>query len=264
MKLVASARLQKAQMRVHAARPFAEKIQHIIADLAASGTEVQHPLLEKRPEHNIAVIVIGADRGLAGSYHANVMRLVHRFLQDRVPETVRLVVLGKKATGSIRKLGFPVEAVHELPGVGVTFADIRPLSAAVQREFAAGEVDAVYVVSTQFQSAMTQRAVVHRLLPVETPGPAASGGPAGGDYEFEPAPEQLLVSLLSRYVDTLLFSAVMESIASEQGARMTSMSSATKNAGEMIDRLTLVLNRARQSAITTEIAEIVGTAEALK
>lgn len=265
MKLVASARLQKAQGRVQAARPYAQKIQQLIAGLSASGASLDHPLLEVREENRIAVIIIGAERGLAGSYHANVVRLSSRFLKSLGLEKVRVWSMGRKCSGSVKKMGAEIGGVLDLPGTDVDFATIRPLSQLVQKMFAEGEVDAVYLIYTQFISAIAQKAVTQKLLPVEPP---QSGGEVssstGGDYIFEPKPDQLLASLLSRYVDTQLFRAVLESIASEQGARMTAMSNATENAGDMIDRLTLVLNRARQAAITTEIAEIVGTSEALK
>lgn len=266
MKLVASARLQKAQSRVQAARPYAQKIQEIISGLTASGTPLDHPLLQARDEKNIALIVVGADRGLAGSYHSNIIRACQRFLKSYTPEQVSIFAMGKKGIGSVVKLGYPVVDKLALPGTDVDFATIRPLSRKAQQMFSDGEVDAVYLLYTQFHSAMVQKAVVQRLLPVEPPC-AEPGGlepEAAGEYIFEPEPKELLASLLSRYVDTLLFRSVLESVTSEQGARMTAMSSATTNAGEMIDRLTLSLNRARQASITTEIAEIVGTAEALK
>ena len=262
MKLVASARLMKAQQRVQAARPFAEKIQQIITGLAASGTELNHPLMEVREEQSIAVLIIGADRGLAGSYHANVVRMTQKFYREHELMDLRVFVMGKKAAGSIRKLPVPLEGTKDLPGNDVDFAMIRPLSLMLQKMYTEGEVDAVHVIYTQFRSAISQKTVVQRLLPVEAP--QGEEQETGGEFIFEPGPDELLSSLISRYVDTQLFRAVLESIASEQGARMTSMSSATTNAGEMIDRLTLSLNRARQSAITKEISEIVGTAEALK
>jgi F-type H+-transporting ATPase subunit gamma len=264
MKLVASARLQKAQTRVQAARPYAAKIQQIISDLAAPGTAPEHPLLEVRDEQRVAAIVIGADRGLAGSYPANVVRLTQRFLSERGGQDVTLHVMGKKSIASIRKLGATVGGTYELPGTDVDFATVRPISRMVQTAFENREVDAVYLIFTEFRSAMSQKAVVQRLLPVVPPS-AGQNGYTGtyADFLFEPAPAELLAHLLSRYVDTLLFRAVLEAVASEQGARMTAMSTATTNAGEMIERLTLSLNRARQAAITAEIAEIVGAADAI-
>lgn len=265
MKLVASARLQKAQTRVQAARPYANKIQELLAALRSSGEAVEHPLMATRDEQKILAIVVGADRGLAGSYHSNVIRLTHRFIDSHKGVDLSLISMGTKAVASVRKMGVPVDRELTLPGADVNFGTVRPLSQRAQELFASGQVDAVYLIYTEFKSAMTQKATVQRLLPVEPPkneDDAAAEAPP--DFIFEPPPMELLQTLLSRYVDTLLFRAVLESVASEQGARMTSMTSATRNAGEMIDRLALSLNRARQAAITTEIAEIVGTAEALK
>jgi len=264
MKLVASARLQKAQLRVQAARPYAQKIQQLMADLAMSGTSIDHPLMQVRPEHTVALIVIGADRGMAGSYHANVIRLTEQFLRTHGPEHVRMFGMGKKGVAAMHKLACQPEEEIALPGLDVDFTTVRPLSGKVQQLFSDEAVDAVYLIYTRYISAMTQRTVSQRLLPLAAPATPPPGEERPSDYEFEPKPEELLGHLLGRYVDTLIYSAVLESIASEQGARMTSMTSATKNAGEMIDRLTLSLNRARQAAITTEISEIVSTAEALK
>lgn len=261
MKLVASARFQKAQARVLAARPYAQKVQQLMADLSATGQSFEHPLLQNRPEDRVTAIVIGADRGLAGSYHANVVRLAQTFLAQR-QGGVTVYAMGKKGAASVKKFGYTVGGVLELPGTSIEFSTVQPLSQAVQKMFSDGETDAVYLIYTEFRSAISQEAVVHRLLPVEAPE-GAGDETVCADYQFEPAPAELLGHLLSRYVDTQLFRAVLEAVASEQGARMTAMTSATKNAGEMIDRLTLSLNRARQAAITTEIAEIVGTAEAL-
>jgi len=262
MKLVASARLQKAQSRVQSARPYAEKIQRIIADLTASGASLDHPLLESREEDTVTAIIIGADRGLAGSYPTNLLRVVNRFVERYHPDQLRLHVIGKKTVGAVRKLGLPMESSHQLPGTDLDFGTVRPLSQLVQKQFASGETDAVYLIYSEFKTAMTQTAVRHRLLPVEPPSDDVLAG-GSLDYIFEPEPDRLLAHLLSRYVDTQLYRAVLESIASEQGARMTAMSSATTNAGEMIERLTLSLNRARQAAITAEIAEIVGAADAV-
>ena len=165
---------------------------------------------------------------------------------------------------AMHKLACQPEEEIALPGLDVDFTTVRPLSGKVQQLFSDEAVDAVYLIYTRYISAMTQRTVSQRLLPLAAPATPPPGEERPSDYEFEPKPEELLGHLLGRYVDTLIYSAVLESIASEQGARMTSMTSATKNAGEMIDRLTLSLNRARQAAITTEISEIVSTAEALK
>jgi len=268
MKLVAAARLKRAQDRVVAARPYAEKMEQMMRQLSAAGAQVTHPLLESREEKNIAVLVITSDRGLCGSYNTNLLRLAMQFLRPRDPETVKLVLLGKKGQQFFRRQKF--EIVEQQPlgsGATLSFADVQPTVRTLRRMFESGEVDGVYVIYQKFQSAMTQIPTLLPLLPLKPPddadAPATTQGP-GGEMIFEPAPEELLGRLLPRYVDTQVFRTVAEAIASEHGARMTSMSAATTNAGQMIESLTLSLNRARQAAITTEIAEIVSGSEALK
>lgn len=262
MKMVAAARLRKAQDRAEAARPYAEKMREVMGNLASSVGEIEHPLLEVREENNVAFVVIGADRGLAGSYNSNVMNKAVREIGDRDPKSVKLVLIGKKAVGFFKKR--PYETVAELtpPGSEVAFADIRGVTTRIRSMFESGEVDSVYLVYAKFMSPMRQDPTLVKLLPMSAP--AGDEEAARADFIFEPQAEQLLSALLPRYVDTQVYQALVESQASEHGARMTAMSAATKNAGEMIDSLTLQYNKARQSAITTEIMEIVSGAEALK
>lgn len=269
MKLVAAARLKKAQGRVEAARPYAELMEAMMRRLAAAGAQVKHPLLEVREENRIAVLIISSDRGLCGSYNTNLFRVAAGFLRDRATESVKVICLGRKAERSYRKQRFEVVEAHPLgSGADLSFADIQPVVRTLRRMFEAGEVDAVYVIYQRFQSAMTQVPTVLPLLPLTPPQEAVETlervREEGGEMIFEPPAEELLGRLLPRYVDTQVFRAVAEAIASEHGARMTSMSAATDNAGTMIDSLTLSMNRARQAAITKEIAEIVSGAEALK
>lgn len=261
MKMVAAARLRKAQDRAEAARPYAEKMREVMANLASSVGEIEHPLLEVREENNVAFVVIGADRGLAGSYNSNVMNKAVREIGDRDPTSVKLVLVGKKAVGFFKKRPFQTVAELTPPGSQVAFADIRGVTTQVRSMFESGEVDAVYLVYAKFMSPMRQDPTVVKLLPMSTP---AGDEAAQADFIFEPQADQLLGALLPRYVDTQVYQALVESQASEHGARMTAMSAATKNAGEMIDSLTLQYNKARQAAITTEIVEIVSGAEAQK
>lgn len=265
MKMVAAAKLRKAQDRAEAARPYAKKMREVMANLASSVGEIEHPLLEVREERNVAFVVIGADRGLAGSYNHNVMHKAVREIGERDPATVKLVLIGKKAAGFFKKR--PYQKVAELspPGSQVAFADIREVTTQVRSMFESREVDAVYLVYAKFLSPMRQDPTVVRLLPMSAPTLDRVGfEDQGADFIFEPRAEQLLGALLPRYVDTQVYQALVESQASEHGARMTAMSAATKNAGEMIDNLTLQYNKARQAAITTEIVEIVTGAEAQK
>lgn len=260
MKMVAAARLRKAQERAEAARPYAEKMHEVMGNLARSAGEIEHPLLEVRDERNVAYVVVGAERGLAGSYNGSVMSKAVQEIGDRKPENVKLITVGRKSIAFFRKKPYEITASLEM-GNEVSFTDIRKITTSVRALFESGEVDSVYLIYARFHSAIRQEPICVRLLPMAAPE-AANETPA--DFEFEPNAAELLATLLPRYVDTEVYQSLVESQASEQGARMSAMSAATKNAGEMIDNLTLVYNKARQAAITKEITEIVGGAEALK
>jgi len=259
--MVAAARLKKAQNRAEAARPYAEKMHEVMGNLAQSVGEIEHPLLEMREEQNVVYVIIGADRGLAGSYNTNVMNKAIREIGDKLPETVRLVLIGKKAVGFFKRYSYATAGELAAPGAEVTFGDIRAITTRIRSLFESREVDAVYLIYAKFISAMRQEPTVVKLLPMAKP---VEGDAPRADFIFEPDASQLLSTLLPRYVDTQVYQALVEAQASEQGARMTAMTAATKNAGEMIDNLTLQYNKARQAAITTEIMEIVSGAEALK
>lgn len=267
MKMVAAARLRRAQDAVGAARPYAQKMREVLASLSAGGSsDLTHPLLRQAvgEPSNIAIILITGDRGLCGAYNSSVIRIATDIARPYGPEHTKFVCIGKKGAVFFRRRGFDVLKEHPVPATGLPFVDAQTLARTARELFECGDVDAVYVVYTQFVSAMTQRPKSLLVLPIEpvTSSESSKGQPA--DYIFEPDPEQILGGLLPRYVDTQVFQAVVESVASEHGARMTSMSNATDNAGKMISGLTLTLNRVRQAAITKEIAEIVGGAEALK
>lgn len=261
MKMVAAARLRRAQERAEAARPYAEKMREVMTNLAAGVSEIRHPLLEVREENKVAFVVIGAERGLAGSFNVNVMHKALREIGDRPPDTAKLVVVGRKAISFLRNRPYEIAATLTPPGAEVSFVDIRSVTAKVRSMFESEEVDAVYLIYAQFITAMRQEPIAVRLLPMAAP---TAGEAAVTEFAFEPGPARLLGDLLPRYLDTQVYQALVESMASEHGARMTAMSAATKNAGEMIDSLTLAYNKARQAAITKEITEIASGAEALK
>jgi len=261
MKMVAAARLKKAQARAESARPYAQKMHEVMENLARSAGEIQHPLLVVREEVNVAYVIIGADRGLAGSYNGNVMNKALGEIADRDPENVKLVLMGKKAMGFFKRRPYETVATLEASGSEVGFMDIRKITTQVRSMFESGEVDAVYLIYAKFMSAMRQEPTAVRLLPMAVP---EVGESSPSEFEFEPDAATLLGTLLPRYLDTQVYQSLVEAQASEHGARMTAMSAATKNAGEMIDTLTLAYNKARQAAITKEITEIVGGAEALK
>jgi F-type H+-transporting ATPase subunit gamma len=264
MKMVAAARLHRAQARVQAARPYAELMQQVMQRLSSAAGEVQHPLLEVREERNIAVIVLTSDRGLAGSYSTNLVRKAMELLRPRDPATVRLLLKGRKGIQAFRRHPYQVILQEGLNASEASMADVEPLVQVVRELFETAAVDAVYVVYSRFVSPTNQVATILPLLPLQPPAAEGEGSAFQEDIIFEPAADELLARLLPRYVNTQVYRALVEAVASEHGARMVSMSAATTNAGEMIDRLTLSMNRARQAAITKEISEIVGGAEALK
>ncbi len=267
MKMVAAARLKRAQDRVQAARPYSQKMRDVMASLGRAGGSIQHPLLEVRDPVRIGVLTVTADRGLAGAYATNIIRKTMETLRPLDPANVRMLVVGRKGHAFFRRRSYAIAGEYGINMTGITFGEAQEIARQAREMFASGEVDVLYLVYTRFLSALTQRPTVVQLLPVVTENAEVEAGPTEGgeeEYLFEPNAAAILSRLLPRYVDTLIYQALLEAVASEHGARMTAMSSATDNAGKMISSLTLVLNRARQANITKEIAEIVGGAEALK
>jgi F-type H+-transporting ATPase subunit gamma len=260
MKMIAAARLRRAQEAAEQARPYAAKLTEMFTAVVAGLSEEAHPLLARREERRIDLVVLTSDRGLCGGFNSNLLRQSERFLREHQDREVRLGVVGRKGLDYYRRRR--ITPLAERTGVlNVGAVEVaREMAERVTARFAANETDAVYLLYSRFQSAITQIPTVVRLLPVETP----SEDTAPVEYIFEPPRPELLARLLPRYVQTRLLQALLESNASELGARMTAMDNATRNASEMIDRLTLSMNRARQAAITTELMEIVSGAEALK
>jgi F-type H+-transporting ATPase subunit gamma len=264
MKMVAAARLKKAQDRVQMARPYSEKMREAITSLSRAGAASTNPLLDVRDVQRVGIVAVTADRGLCGSYATNILKKTTETLRPYAPEQTRLILVGRKGHAFYRRRPYPIVGEYEMTMTGVSFTEAQEVGRQARELFVSGEVDALYLVYTRFISALTQRPVAIPLLPI-TPEDAEEGGEvATEDYIFEPDAEAILSRLLPRYVDVLIYQAMQEAVASEHGARMTAMSSATDNAGKMISSLTLSLNRARQANITKEIAEIVGGAEALK
>ena len=263
MKMVAAARLKRAQDRVQAARPYAEKMREVMGSLAsAASSEVAHPLLARREVANTGILLITSNRGLAGAYNSGVIRRNVELCKDFDPAGLKLYIVGRKGNAFFRRRNYNVVESLSVNSNAVTLGDATEVTRVVTTAFEKGEIDELYLVYTKFLSALTIRPTVLKLLPIETPETAADAPVL--DYIFEPEPHELLGRLLPRYVLTQIYQALLESIPSEHGARMTAMSSATDNAGKMISSLTLTLNRARQAGITKEISEIVGGAEALK
>lgn len=261
MEMVAASKMRRAQERTIAARPYAEKMQQVISDLAAqrrSGEEIQ-PLLEKRPVKRVALIHITPDRGLCGGLVATVNRSVASFiLEQQVP--VNVVVVGRKGRDFMVRSGQDIRA--EFTGLGdrPSIVDIQPIARIVIDDYTDGLVDEVNISYTQFINTVSQRPVLWRLLPIE---PAAIEPGQNAEYIYEPSPHQVLEQLLPRFVEMELYHVILESIASEQSSRMVAMRNATDNAGEIIDDLTLTYNKVRQEMITKELLDITGGVVAL-
>jgi F-type H+-transporting ATPase subunit gamma len=266
MKLVAAAKLRRAQDAIVAARPYAKALAEAVAEVAARAGDDAHPMLQQREGRRLAVITLTSDRGLCGGFNANLCRATLRFVDEKVKgkdaDEVHVDVVGRKGRDFFRRRKLKI--AHEFPGVvGESALDrARELAHTVGADFIEGRVDGVFLAYNEFKSAMSQRVAIERLLPI-VPA-AADGDLAQTDFLYEPGKKELLNQLLPLYVQSQIYRAFLESIASEFGARMTSMDNATTNASEIIDRLTLQYNRARQAAITKELMEIVGGAEALK
>jgi F-type H+-transporting ATPase subunit gamma len=260
MKMVAAAKLRRAQEAAERARPYAAKLTEMFAAVAAGTEPDAHPLLARRPERRVELLVLTSDRGLCGGYNSNLLRFAEGFVRERGTVEAAFAVVGRKGLEYYRRrsrrivlqrVGILTEPPHVIAA---------ELAAELVRRFTAEETDAVYLVYTRFRSAISQIPTAVPLLPVAAP--AGDAPPA--DYIFEPERPALLGRLLPRYVEALVTQALLEAIASEHGARMTAMDSATNNASDMIGRLTLSMNRARQATITKELMEIVSGAEALK
>jgi F-type H+-transporting ATPase subunit gamma len=267
MELIAASRIVKAQQRVAAARPYSEHITEVIRNLATGGAGSSSPLLAPRENvRRVGYVVISADRGLCGAYNTSVIRTAERSLlaEQAQGRDYSLVLLGKKALGYYRYRNYRIDADFQGMSDQPTYDDAKKVAAAVVEPFVNGDVDRVDLVYTQFLSAGMQRVVERRFLPLETAGlTEASEGPKA-DYEFEPGPDDILERLLPRYAEARLYAAMLDAAASEHAARQRAMKAATDNAEELIRNLSRVMNRARQDAITTEIMEIVGGAEALR
>ncbi len=269
MELIAASRILKAQQRVNAARPYSEQITEVIRNLAAAGAGRGSALLEQREDiRTVAFLVVGGDRGLSGAYNSTVIRTAEREMERLRAEgkETRLVTVGKKPTGYFGFRGYEIDASYQGFSDEPSYEDARRIAEDVVGRFEAGEYDAVEIVYTQFISAGTQRVLLRRFVPLETDildAAEQSGGPTA-DYEFEPGPGEILERLLPRYAEARLYAALLEGAASFFAAQQRAMKSATDNAEELITKLSRVMNRARQDAITTEIMEIVGGAEALR
>ncbi|HEX6853037.1 MAG TPA: ATP synthase F1 subunit gamma [Candidatus Polarisedimenticolaceae bacterium] len=264
MKMVSAARLRRAQDRIIAARPYARRMNEVLHSLAANANREMHPLLAVRPEERIDVVVIASDRGLCGSFNGTIMKTGAAFLDRQTGKDAGVFPVGRKSREFFRKRGTKIR--HEWSDVlrKLDYPVAQEIANLLMDRFESGATDAVYVVYNEFRSAIVQKPVVERLLPIEGPDLGKVATATGSEeHLFEPSAQQLFEALLPLHVTTQVYRALMESAAAEHGARMTAMDSATKNAKELIDRLTLRMNRVRQASITTEIIEVVSGAQAL-
>jgi F-type H+-transporting ATPase subunit gamma len=258
MEAVAASKLRRAQARAQEARPYADRMAEVLGEVASRVSEFRHPFLTEREVRNRIVILISADRGLAGGLNVNMFRAVFNYMRQG-PKT-SLVTIGRKGRDYFRRLGVPVLAEVSNIGDRPELKDILPVITVAIDEYMEGKADEVALGYTGFVSVTRLEPRVVRLIPVRIPERKES---ARGDYLYEPEPEEVFASLLPRYVEALVYAAVLDNLASEQSARMVAMRNATKNAGELIDDLTLERNKVRQATITKELMEIVGGAEAL-
>jgi F-type H+-transporting ATPase subunit gamma len=274
MKMVAGARLHRAQARISSMRPYAQQASKVLNDVVTAlgpvGMDVEHPLLARRPEQRVLVLVISSDRGLCGAFNTNINKTAEAFWKTRVAEGVgvKVATVGRRGRDYFRRREAPgfetFDGVWDDLGMG----QARRIARAILAPFLRGEVDAIYVVYTEFKSAMTQQVNTMRLLPLQEV-PQEANDEHGTveplpEYIFEPDQGAIFERLVPIYIEITLLRALYDSVASELGARMTAMDSATKNAKEMISKLTLAYNRQRQAVITTELIEIIAGSEALQ
>jgi len=266
MKMVAAARLRRAQERILNARPYAVQMQRVLGSVASRVDPSTHPLLavrELRPDSKALVIVVTADKGLCGSFNTNIIKAAGGFIASS-PQVCALSLVGRKGRDFFGRRGF--EILFDTTGVfqKLRYQDAQAIAQTAMEAFLSGQVDRVMLVYNEFKSAMTQRVVVEQLLPIHRAEVDESSTPPNQiDYLYEPAPQEIFNQLLPRYVEVQVYRALLESNAAEHAARMTAMDTATKNSSDMIADLTLYMNKVRQAAITREIIEVVSGAQAL-
>jgi F-type H+-transporting ATPase subunit gamma len=284
MKFVAAAKLRRAQEGVYSARPYAREILRVLRSAAQRVEKPAHALLERRPEEKLLVMVLTGDRSLCGAFNSNVIRHASEFLQAHSGQKIELIVVGRKGRDTLRRRGYKFAGEYLNVSASVDFGKAKEISARIAELYVSGEVDAVYAVYNEFKNVMVQKLRAEKLLPIdpaviasesiaraEVAGHAGPGGslpmaPAPGgtallvDYIYEQPVAEIFGGLVPRYLEAEVFRILLESAAAEHAARMTAMDSATRNARELIDKLTLQMNKIRQAAITKELIEIVSGA----
>jgi F-type H+-transporting ATPase subunit gamma len=288
MKFVAAAKLRRAQEGVFSARPYAREILRVLRSAAARMEKPAHALLERRPEERLLVMVLTGDRSLCGAFNSNVIRHATEFIRAHAAQKIELIVVGRKGRDTLRRRGFSFRAEYMNVSASVDFGKAKEISARIAELYTSGEVDAVYAVYNEFKNVMVQKLRAEKLLPIDPAVIVSEGGaehaveghagagsslpvepaPSGGallvDYIYEQPVAEIFGGLVPRYLEAEIFRVLLESAAAEHAARMTAMDSATRNARELIDKLTLEMNKIRQAAITKELIEIVSGATSAK
>jgi F-type H+-transporting ATPase subunit gamma len=263
MKFVSAARLRRAQESALAARPYAKELLRVLRSTMARIESPQHPLLAKRPEERILIMVLAGERGLAGAFNSNILRKAGEFVRTKQGKKIVTIPVGKKSRDAVRKAGFEIAGEYVNVLARVDYGVAREIANLVTELYTQDKIDAVYIVFSEFHNVVSADLKVEKLLPVEAMEPSDDRqfAEAQIDYLYEQPEQQILDRLLPRYIETQVLRALLESSAAEHAARMTAMEAATKNAGEVIDGLTLHMNKVRQAAITKEIIEIVSGAQ---
>lgn len=268
MKFVAAAKLRRATENMMAARPYARQMTKLLASAMSRLENPEHPLLARRAENRVLAIVVTGDKGLCGAFNTNVLRRAMEFARSHADKSLKVIPVGKRGRDALRKRGLQLAGEYVGIFAKVKFGTAKEIAGQVIQQYEADEVDAVYVIFNEFKSVLTQRLVVQKVLPIDLSDFATANaakqeiGGAPVDYIYEEPAAQMLGKLLPRYVETQVYRAILETNAAFNGAQMTAMDSATKNAAELIDRLTLHMNKVRQAAITKEIIEVVSGAAA--
>ena len=259
MKMVSAAKLRRAQEAMFAARPYARKMMEVLSGMAARAEPAAHPLLEQRVGERILLVVVTADKGLCGGFNANIIRTAVRFLEGKRPEAIELELLGRRGRDFFRRRQYRVRSEQIGLFQALRYDAAQKIARDLIKAFVGREVDQVYLIYNEFKSVIQQKIVVERLLPIE---PAGDLAPRSRPWSTSTSrgPERIFNELLPKHVEVQVWRALLESAAAEHGARMAAMDAATSNAGDMIDRLTLYMNKVRQAAITKEIIEVVSGA----
>jgi len=261
MKMVAAAKVKKAQDQIFASRPYAKKMIEVLSSLAARANPEEHPLLKIKSGKNIELVIITADKGLCGAFNSNIIKNAINFINENKDKNIGLHLIGKKGYDFFKKKPYPIKSYMINIFRKITFQHSMEISKKIISSYIEGDLDALYLLFNEYKSALQQRVIVERLLPIERA--KLEEKEISSDYIYEPEPRQIFDTLLPHFIEIEIYHALLESSAAEHAARMTAMDAATKNAEEMIDRLTLTMNKIRQASITKEIIEVVNAAEAL-